>query len=77
MEMAGIASRRGVDKWTVPLKLVPLQTFSVYIMHFSKNLYEDAMLLENCRHITISKWSERRRGCFYSMDIGSPLELDA
>lgn len=50
-------SKRRVDSWTVAHGLVPVQTFTVHVMHFLGNVYKDAALFEKCQQISLLQWS--------------------
>lgn len=53
----------------MPPRLVPVQTFTVTMMHFFGNSYKHVSSLEKVRHILRSQLSDKLRGPFYTMDV--------
>lgn len=46
--MAVLALKITVDSWSVPLGIVPVQTFSVHVIYFFSYVYKDARPSRRC-----------------------------
>lgn len=75
-KIAQLLWRSKFDTWTVPPGLVLVQIFTAHIMHFPENTYKDATLFEKYRRILLSQWSNKRRGCSCTMNVGKFLARD-
>lgn len=60
-DWAFISSLRTVDRWSVPPRLVSLQSFVVLTMQFLRNVRKISTLFEKRQAILLLKWFEK--GC--------------
>lgn len=71
-----ISSRRMVDSWAEPACVVPVLILPLQIIHFVRNMYNNAAIYERCQHIALLRWPHKRRGGLYSMNIKTWSVLD-
>lgn len=67
-ELSVLKLRRRVGRWSVPIGLVPVQTFPAHIIQFLANKYKDAALFKMCQQIPLSRWSDKFCGLCYSLE---------
>lgn len=57
-DTTAFASRRMIDSWTAPYKLVLVQIFFVHIINLLGNEYKDPTFFEKCLRFPVSKWAD-------------------
>lgn len=75
-EVEALATRSMGYSWTVPLRLVFVETFTVLIIRFHGNVYRGATLSEKYRHNSVPQWPDKWREHFYSIDEDTFLALE-
>lgn len=71
------ASRRAVNRSTLPIRHVPTQKFSLHIIPFFGSVYKYALLFEEIRQKLPSQWPVNFRRHFYCVHVKTLLVSDA